>query len=246
LTVSHFSSPRAVRVIPVMLLAVGLTGAAGKGYAAPKIAPSAEISIETQLFAPETPSLAQSPLKPDRYPIPRVPPPPPYIPRIVTADQWAFPVRGFAVDGVLTDATERCLMEESTDSISGWIPKNLRCARVVSVLLRRSIPKFQGHDRAETCARRIRKTFQAKRSRVFNLQDQIENAPDGYLYVICLLKNARSNSVAHIAFYDPDTKGILGNSKGKWKSQPLEKYWPKYRAYYLLGIPRSMPTVALP
>lgn len=231
MTLFRTSSLGSRMILPILLVSSAVVGA----HAAPLASvPDVEES-QPFLFPPEPPLPAQSPLKPEHYPIPRVPP---YTPRPIVADQWAYPTKGFAVDNVLTDVTERCLIEQSTDGISGWIPKNLRCARSVSYLLRQAVPAFRGHDRAETCAQRIRKNFAAKRTRTYNLQDQLDNVPEGYLYVICLLHSSKSR-VGHIAFYDPDTKGVLGNSMGKWKEQPLEKYWSKYKAYYLLGIPRA-------
>lgn len=194
------------------------------------------ISDFSALFSAEA-QPEQSPLKPEVYPIPKNPP---YIARPVTAESWSYPVNGFPLYNLLPNAQEKCFYEHSTDGISGWIPKNLRCARSVSYLLHRYVPRFQGHDWAETCARRIRSTLKAKKSRVYNLQERIENAPEGYLYVICLLSSPKSR-VGHICFYNPETQEILGNSMGKWKAKPMEYFWSKYPYYYLLGIPVRTP-----
>ena len=196
------------------------------------------------LFPVETPpaQLEQSPLKPEVYPILKNPP---YTARTVTAEPWAYPVNGFALYNLLPNAQDKCFFEHSTDGISrvgrgGSIPKNLRCARSVGYLLHRYVPQFQGHDWAETCARRIRSTLKAKKSRVYDLQEKIENAPEGYLYVICLLSSPKSR-VGHICFYNSETQEVLGNSMGKWKAKPLEAFWTKYPYYYLLGIPVRTP-----
>ncbi len=179
----------------------------------------------------------QSLLKPEVYPILKNPP---YLARAVTAESWAYPVNGFPLYNLLPNAQEKCFYEHSTDGISGWIPKNLRCARSVGYLLHRYVPQFRGHDWAETCARRIRSTLKAKKSRVYDLQEKIEDAPEGYLYVICLLSSPKSR-VGHICFYNPETQEVLGNSMGKWKAKPLEYFWSKYPYYYLLGIPVRAP-----
>ena len=241
--------PFRARLCAISLLALGTTFSVDSAHAAPNVDTDTLYAEDGTLLPPKLPVLsptdptfALTPLDPRRYKIL----PPPYVPRSVTADPWAIPSNGFPLANLLYTATEACAVEESTDSISrsgrGHIPKNLRCARTVGYLLHHYVPQFQGHDWAETCARRIVNKLKAKRTRTYNLQDQLDNVPEGYLYVICLLSSPKSR-VGHICFYDPETRGVLGNCMGVWKSQPLEHFWGKYRYYYLLGVPVRSPQI---